>query len=147
MQAGEPIEMKKGGLGVVYQQDGQTLDRAHMVKQLKHEPSSAKDIRAYTSWTAATTITSLAGGALIGWPVGQAIAGDPEPLWVLAAAGGGLIVVAIPMAVVGDKKLKKGVRAYNEGLRTTGNDIDPQLLQLNLTPTPGGSVVGLKGSF
>lgn len=61
------------------------------------------------------TILSMAGGFLIGWPIGGALAGG-EPNWVLLAPGFGLIGASIPLSINGNKKLKKSVVQYNENL-------------------------------
>ncbi|MFN4246647.1 MAG: hypothetical protein ACK4EY_02930 [Flavipsychrobacter sp.] len=55
------------------------------------------------------------GGGLIGWPVGTYIGGgDPE--WTLAAIGGGLVAIAVPLALIDDHRNKGGgYRAHNAG--------------------------------
>jgi hypothetical protein len=58
---------------------------------------------------------SLPGGALIGLPIGTAIAGD-DPEWGLAAVGAGLVVLAIPFARKSNKKAQKAVGLYNSSL-------------------------------
>lgn len=62
-------------------------------------------------------ILSAAGGALLGWPLGQAIVGEEDPMWALAGVGGGLIAVSIPFAVVADNKVDNAVDAHNERLK------------------------------
>ncbi len=49
------------------------------------------------------------GGALVGWQLGTYIGGG-EPNWTLAAVGGGLIAVAIPLEII-DKNRGNG-RGY-----------------------------------
>jgi hypothetical protein len=60
-----------------------------------------------------------AGGALVGWPIGQALAGEDKPLWVLAGAGGGLIAVSIPFSVAASNNLVNAVDAHNAGVGAT----------------------------
>lgn len=49
------------------------------------------------------------GGALVGWQLGTYVGGG-EPEWTLAAVGGGLIAVAIPLEII-DKNRGNG-RGY-----------------------------------
>lgn len=55
------------------------------------------------------------GGGLIGWPVGTYIGGgDPE--WTLALIGGGLVAIAVPLALIDDHRNKGGgYRVHNTG--------------------------------
>lgn len=79
-------------------------------------------------------------GYLIGYPLGTWIAGG-EPLWELAAAGAGLLVIAIPLATTANKKMEKAVETYNKGLKTE----DEEAITLKLSGTSHG--VGLVLSF
>jgi hypothetical protein len=54
--------------------------------------------------------------ALIGWPLGRALAGvDPE--WLMAGMAEGLIVVAIPLSQKFNRQVKQAVDVYNGPLR------------------------------
>lgn len=95
----------------------------------KNQPIKAKDFKvllqpnaeAYNSYKSArtsnafSTILSYAGGFLIGWPIGTAIGGG-KPEWALAGIGGGLVALAIPLAISSNKKMKKAVHLYNSGI-------------------------------
>lgn len=78
------------------------------------------DSVAYGLMTKAKTLNTGAnvfgavGGALIGWPLGAALAGN-DPSWGLFGIGVGLIAVAaIPMSISSSKREKKAIAIYNE---------------------------------
>ena len=64
-------------------------------------------------------ILATAGGALVGWPIGGKIGGDPDPTWELAYAGGGAILVSIPLVLWGASSLGSAVDAHNAQLPST----------------------------
>jgi hypothetical protein len=64
-------------------------------------------------------LLSIAGGALIGWPIGSAIAGG-DPQWWLAGAGAGLIICSIPLQIGYNKHLFNAVTIYNADLKKIG---------------------------
>jgi hypothetical protein len=61
----------------------------------------------------ASMVFSFAGGFLVGWPVGTAIAGG-DPQWGLAAAGVGLILVSIPFTSGFTKNANIAIDIYNK---------------------------------
>ncbi len=87
-------------------------------------------------------ILGYAGGFLIGYPLGVAIGGG-EPNWILAGAGVGLAVASIPLTGSGNRKLRKAVRLYNDGIpRAVSSAVTPSL---RLTGTSQG--LGLALTF
>ena len=60
-------------------------------------------------------VLSYAGGFMIGWPIGTAIAGG-KPNWVLAGVGGGLVAVSIPLTISANRQLRKAINTYNAAL-------------------------------
>ena len=48
-------------------------------------------------------VFGFSGGALIGWPLGTAIAGG-DPVWYLAGIGAGLIGVGVLFEILGKKQ-------------------------------------------
>lgn len=62
-----------------------------------------------------SSIISGTGGFLIGWQLATAIVGG-EPNWTMAAVGGGLIVVSIPITSRAFKQSLAGIDIYNSGL-------------------------------
>jgi hypothetical protein len=59
------------------------------------------------------------GGALIGFPIGTAIAGG-DANWLLAGVGAGLIGVAIPFSIKFNKNARAAVAIYNGGIKSLG---------------------------
>jgi hypothetical protein len=118
MNANAPIEKRSAFLGTSYEQSGAAIDRADMINKLEQEPAAREELSGYRVIATTSLILAAAGGALVGWPVGQAIADKEEPLWALAGVGGGLIVVGIPLAIVADNKVDSAVDAHNRRVRT-----------------------------
>jgi hypothetical protein len=109
-----PIEKRPGSWGYSYEQRGEVLDGGLMLDALEREPAARSDVQAgRTAFTISRILAGLAG-ALIGWPVGQAIAGKSAD-WVLAGAGAGILAVAIPLAIVASADVEDAVDAHNRG--------------------------------
>jgi len=87
-----------------------------MVSRLGGNPNTAADISTARTLMTLTMVGSAVGGALIGWPLGQALVGREEPMWELAAVGGGVIVVSIPFGLWGESKLGDAVQTHNATL-------------------------------
>jgi hypothetical protein len=62
-----------------------------------------------------SSIISGTGGFLIGWQLGTALVGG-DPNWTLAAVGGGLIVISIPIYSKSMKQSLEAIDEYNAGL-------------------------------
>jgi hypothetical protein len=108
MDPRRPIQRDDG-----YQQDGQTLDPEDMSEKLSEEPDAAPHVSRAQTLTLVATILGAAGGALVGWPLGGAIAGESDPQWELAYAGGGAILVSIPLMLWGVSSFDTAVDAHN----------------------------------
>lgn len=114
--ATRPITVRSGALSNDYEQEGSPLDREDMVSRLGENPNTAADISTARTLMTLTMVGSAVGGALIGWPLGQALVGREEPMWELAAVGGGVIVVSIPFGLWGESKLGDAVQTHNATL-------------------------------
>jgi hypothetical protein len=102
----------------VYQfyQGNTRLNMSQLVNTMKPNERAWQLAKKAQSTNALGTIIGFAGGALIGWPLGTALAGgDPE--WVMAGIGAGLIVVAIPLSQKFNRQIKQAVSTYNSSLR------------------------------
>lgn len=106
-----PIETEKG-----YRQSGELLDARDLWKKLKENPETGSHVRRAEVLDVVSLVFAASGGALIGWPVGEAIAGKPDPMWELAAVGGGLFVVSIPFAIWSVNSRGKAIAVHNAGL-------------------------------
>jgi hypothetical protein len=121
MRVGAPLE-NEGDLFFRrrFSQEGQVVDTVDVVRNLKQDPASKRHVTASQAWRTVATLTGAAGGALVGWPVGEAIAGKTDPSWELAAVGGALTLTALSLAVLSESQLHRAARAYNESLTTAG---------------------------
>jgi hypothetical protein len=127
MQVGMPIE-NHGDVVLRrdFRQDGVTIDSADMIRTLGEDARSSQHIAAYKGWRTASLLLAAAGGALIGWPVGEALGGKREPMWELAAIGGGLATVSFPLGVVSEFQLHQAVKTYNAGLENEAVSFVPR---------------------
>ncbi len=85
---------------------------------MKLDEQAYKQIKSAQSTFTMAMILSYAGGFMVGWPIGTAIAGG-EPNWALAGIGAGLIVVTIPLIQKFNIQAKQAVDTYNAGLQTS----------------------------
>lgn len=114
--ASSRIVVRSGGLANTYEQAGKPLDRGDMLDKLsERQPSQADADSAKTLGTVAAVIGAV-GGALVGWPIGAAVAGSKEPPWVLAGIGAGVIVVAIPFSIAAGNRVERAVENHNRSL-------------------------------
>lgn len=63
-------------------------------------------------------ILGMAGGAMVGWQLGAALAGG-DANWTVAGIGAGLIVVTFPITKSYNKKVNQAVEIYNESYKKT----------------------------
>jgi hypothetical protein len=113
LNTGAPIEKRSAFLGTRYEQGGEVIDNDDMIAKLREQPGPGEQLSGYTFLATTSVLLAAIGGGLVGWPLGEAIAGKEDPLWALAAVGGGLIVVSIPFGIVASNKLENAVDAYN----------------------------------
>ncbi|WP_437670198.1 hypothetical protein [Sorangium sp. So ce131] len=121
MDATMPIEIDRGFLAPRYKQAGHPIDHGDMVAKLKREPSAEPAASRGEGLRVFSSIMATAAGALIGWPLGEAIAGERKPMWALAGVGAGVFAVNIPIAIWADSSMDNAVEAYNK-TRTSSDD-------------------------
>jgi len=114
----DSIEIKKT-LGTVFRQNGKNLTPRQLLDLTQSNAEAYKEMKMAKSNYDVGFVFGFAGGFLVGWPVGTAIAGG-KPNWTLAGIGAGLIVVSIPFSTAYNKHAKNAVRIYNNGLKQTG---------------------------
>lgn len=105
-----PVETKDG-----YKQAGAPIDRDSMLEVLSSKPASADDAKRAKTLAFVSTVLAAAGGALIGYPLGQKLGGE-EPNWTLAYVGAGSAVASIPLAIWADSSVGSAVEAHNRSL-------------------------------
>jgi uncharacterized membrane protein YfcA len=117
MQPGKPIQRRGSGLGYTYLQDGEEISRSDMIGEIQQVQNARSALSGYQPSTGIAYVVGTVGGAMIGWPVGAAVAGNPEPPWLLAGIGAGLVVLAVPLAMSAEAALARAVDAYNASLK------------------------------
>jgi hypothetical protein len=112
-----PIETEKKWYGYIYTYQGERLRKlADFFPIMESSPEAVSRVKKSKTSRGIALGCAFAGGALIGWPLGQATGGAEDPNWVLAGVGGGLVVVGVVFGVRSDKQLRKGVDTYNESI-------------------------------
>ena len=135
------IEIQKTFLGAKFYLDGEKVSLKRLESVLIDVPQSYRFVQQAKTSNIFSQIFGFAGGFLIGYPIGTAIAGG-DANWNLALAGAGCLAVSIPLAIVGTNKVVKAVDLYNQSKTTSHNE---QKLELNFALTSNG--VGLVVNF
>ncbi len=82
---------------------------------LERNPASYDEAKMARSNYNGAQVVGFFAGALIGWPIGQALAGKQDPQWGLAAGGGVLLLaVGVPVASGFKKHTYNAIRIYNK---------------------------------
>jgi hypothetical protein len=110
------IDKRETFLGPSYAQQGELLAQSALVDGLERESEARSDAEAGRTASIIARLLAAFGGALIGWPLGEAIA-QQDPHWILAAAGGALIALAIPMTIVAVADIDDAVDRHNARVR------------------------------
>ena len=71
--------------------------------------------------TAVASVFSFAGGFMIGWPFGTAVAGG-DPDWTLAGVGAGLITLGIMASGAASKDAIAAIEIYNSKLKSSQHE-------------------------
>ena len=110
-QSGD-ITYKKTFGGLKFYQHDQVLRPKQMLNKMSGN-QEAQDYmkKAKTNYDVAQVLGGI-GGFMVGWPIGTAI-GSGEPNWTMAAIGGGIILLALPLSSGFNKNAKKAVEIYN----------------------------------
>ena len=117
-QTKEVIMSKKPLGGVVFYEGDKLLSNRQLTTLIESNNEAYIKMKRANNDLIGATIFGIAGGGLIGWPLGSAISGG-EPNWLLAGIGAGLVLVSIPFSVSYAKHANEAVNIYNEGLNTS----------------------------
>jgi len=119
----DSIEVKKS-METTFRQNGKTLTPRQLMTLTESNPEAYKEMKIAKSNYDVGSVIGFAGGFLVGWPLGTALAGG-DANWTLAGIGAGLICVSIPFSTAYTKHTKNAVGIYNTQLKKTGfNQID-----------------------
>jgi len=111
----QKIEMEKVFGGYQFTMEGAKMSMGEMIAVMEPNREAVKLMKTARSKIIISTVLGGAGGALIGYPIGQAIGGG-DANWALAGVGAGIIVVAIPISSGGNKRAKEAIDLYNVSL-------------------------------
>ena len=128
----DSVYVYKGFLGYKYVQHDNRLNFNQLPDIIEENQEAFKLIKKARTHHTFFSIISGTGGFLIGWQLGTALVGG-DPNWTMAAIGGGLIVVSIPLYTTSLRKSLDAIDLYNSGLMSTSFR-----LQLNFELTSNG---------
>lgn len=106
-------------LGKVYLIDGKPTPAKNLYAVLNTNEAAAVKVKQAKSNLFPVYLFAYAGGFMIGWPLGTAIAGG-DPNWTLALIGAGLVGLSIPFQVGYNKNMYDAVKIYNSDLQKLG---------------------------
>ncbi|MGK3987329.1 hypothetical protein WME99_30080 [Sorangium sp. So ce136] len=111
MDPSRPIELHTGFFAARYKQDGKPI--SDVPEWLAKEPEAAPYVSRSQALTVLAGLVAGAGGGLIGWPVGEALGGERDPVWPLAGAGAVAIALTIPLAIWSVSNMDSAAEAHN----------------------------------
>ena len=137
MSAGTPIEIDTSPGKPRYTQGGEAIDPSDMVSKLDKEPESSGHVNGARAAKVIGVLMGGAGGAMLGWPLGRAAGGDPNPNWALAGAGGGVAAAGLILAVASAWIMDDAVRAHNKALTSpSARSLQPVIGPVAWRPGP-----------
>jgi hypothetical protein len=139
-QTTDSITMKKVFGGYQFYQGEVRLNMKQLVGSMSGNVQAFKEIQAAHSTYVLASIIGGAGGFLVGWPLGAALAGG-EPNWALAGVGAGLIVVSIPISQKFNRQVRQAVNTYNGTMRKTSFWNRKREINLSMSGTSAGLVL------
>ena len=137
----QKIVIRKVFGGLVFEQQGKTLllkDMESIMKENKKAVALIQSAKTNQTWS---LVLGTTGGALVGFPIGTVIGGG-EPEWAIAGVGAALIIATIPIVKGFNRKTKKAVDLYNNGVSSTSYQFQPSF---NLKIS--GTNVGISMNF
>lgn len=139
---GQEIEMKINLLGYKFVQNGERLTWKEVAKATESNKEANLLIKKAKSNNIISNALTIAGGALIGIPIGQSTT-ERNPNWTLAYIGGGMIAIAIPFTFSAFNKANEGVDKYNLSLKSASTfEFKPEFKII-----ANGNGVGLSMNF
>lgn len=95
---------------------GKNLKTKEFNKIVPINDNAYRQVKKANSYQFLSLIFAAAGGGLIGYPIGSAMAGG-YPNWGIAGIGAGCLAVMVPLNILSVKHAKKAVGFYNQELR------------------------------
>ena len=131
---GQYITQEKAFLSTKYIQNGiQLSSKKQLLSAIESNPQAYDQIKSAYGLRSTSKIISAIGGLTFGLGIGLAKT-NTEAGGKAMLSGLGLMILALPISIVGESKIKKAINFYNEDhpLRDTGMNSSPTLnLQTN----------------
>ena len=122
------------------EQEGVNLRMKEAMALMQNYPESLEYLKKARTNNTFAGVFGFIGGYLIGYPLGQSIAGG-DANWGMAGAGAAVILVALPFHSAFKKNTQMAIELYNQAdYKTLNNDV-----QLNIGLVGNG--IGLKVTF
>lgn len=112
------IQLKKVFGGYQYSQNGNFLNVNGLKNAVKSNEQAYGLMKKASVTNSIAFSVSFAGGMLIGFPLGTALAGG-DPNWIVAGVGVVLVGVSIPISNKFNEQAKEAVGIYNNSLQSS----------------------------
>jgi len=136
----DSIQVKKRPLGTVFMMNGMYLIPRQLTDMSRSYPDAFAEMKKARANLGAMSVFSYAGGFMIGWPIGTALAGG-KANWTLAGVGAAFVLLSIPFANGYTNHAKNAVRIINN--RRGYSMLAPPQYRFSFT----GSGIGLQVRF
>jgi len=123
----EKISIKSGFFSSGFYCGSHKLTGSELEQILSKAPGALEEYNSGKSMYIAASIIQIIGGSLIGWPVGQAAAGEESPNWTMAIIGGGIAIPGLILEVVSRRHIRNAIDKYNSTIDK--NDTKTSLLR------------------
>ncbi|WP_396602114.1 hypothetical protein [Algibacter sp. R77976] len=116
----QKIDTEKVFGGYKYTYNDELISIGDLASIIESNTNAFKLIKKGRTNRSLSGVLGFAGGALVGWPIGNSLGGG-DPNWTMAGIGAGLIIVAIPISSKANKKINQAVELYNASLNATSS--------------------------
>lgn len=114
----QKVTMYKTFGGVRFEYDSTTVSPRQVSEIISIDPVAAAEFKRARTNSGAAGVFGFAGGFLLAFPLGTAVAGgDPE--WGLAAGGAALLLASLPFNRAFKLRATTALDHYNKGQRTS----------------------------
>lgn len=137
----ELIEVYKVFGGYQYEESGYILNLQDIEDIVQENKRSLYYLKEAKKLNIFSRIISASGGALIGYAIGSKVTTD-EYNKTIISMGCGLIIIAIPITIATNNKIKLAVDSYNSKLKSTGS-IDKIDMKIGFTQNGIGLTIQL----
>ncbi|HMJ69806.1 MAG TPA: hypothetical protein VK508_12970 [Cyclobacteriaceae bacterium] len=109
----QPLEMHKTLGGAHFMRDTLYLSHRQVSEILSIDPQASEEFKIATKNYRIGGILGFSGAILLAIPVVTAISGG-EPEWLMAGAGGALLLASIPFSKTFKSRSESAIRVYND---------------------------------